>query len=156
MNTMEKSLLKKYITDLAKESKKLQKKLEAISENPPMSYEIVPNLTIKKISADCTVIVDFNISASTLINVKNEKDSSKCTKKFWYDETAATPTCRVNHGVQPTGDVTSAQKALLISNLSTLNNWQVGAPTASCGNCPDGWIYNGKSKCFKVFGGLEY
>ena len=58
--------------------------------------------------------MDFNISASTLINEK-DSDSSKCTKKFWYDETAATPTCRVNHGVQPTGDVTSAQKALLIS-----------------------------------------
>ena len=100
--------------------------------------------------------MDFNISASTLINVKNEKDSSKCTKKFWYDETAATPTCRVNHGVQPTGDVTSAQKALLISNLSALNNWQVGAPTGSCGNCPDGWVYNGKSKCFKVFSALGY
>ena len=100
--------------------------------------------------------MDFNISASTLINVKNEKASSKCTKKFWYDETAARPTCRVNHGVQPTGDVTSAQKALLISNLSALNNWQVGAPTGTCGNCPDGWVYNGKSKCFKVFSALGY
>ena len=99
--------------------------------------------------------MDFNISASTLINA-NEKDSSKCTKKFWYDETTATSTCRVNHGVQPTDAVTSAQKALLISNLSTLNNWQVGAPTGTCGNCPDGWVYNGKSKCFKVFGDLGY
>ena len=99
--------------------------------------------------------MDFKISASTLINA-NEKDSSKCTKKFWYDEPAATPTCRVNHGVQPADAVTSAQKAALISNLITLNNWQVGAPTGSCGNCPDGWVYNGKSKCFKVFSALGY
>ena len=99
--------------------------------------------------------MDFKISASTLINA-NEKDSSKCTKKFWYDEPAVTPTCRVNHGVQPADAVTSAQKAALISNLITLNNWQVGAPTGTCGNCPDGWVYNGKSKCFKVFGALGY
>ena len=99
--------------------------------------------------------MDFNISASTLINA-NEKDSSKFTNKFWYDETTTTSTCRVNHGVQPTDAVTSAQKAHLISNLSTSNNWQVGAPTGTCGNCPDGWVYNGKSKCFKVFGALVY
>ena len=29
--------------------------------------------------------------------------------------------------------------------------WEIGAPTGKFDKCPDEWIYNGKSKCFKYF-----
>ena len=46
-------------------------------------------------------------------------------------------------------------KALVIARRKAAT-WEIGAPTGKSDKCPDEWIYNGKSKCFKEYGQLQF
>ena len=90
--------------------------------------------------------------ASALITA----NTSKCSKSKGAEEGSgsnsggSTTTGSGNSGTsQSTVPILFDEIKKLVLAQRKSASWNVGAPTGSFDKCPDGWIYNGKSKCFK-------
>ena len=59
-------------------------------------------------------------------------------------------------GSQSSTPITPDEIKALVLARRKADTWEVGAPTGKSDKCPDEWIYNGKSKCFKEFGQKEF
>ena len=98
------------------------------------------------------------ISASALIT----GDKSKCKSNASGTSTggnsggSTTPGNTASPGgTQPSAIITQQEIKNLVLAQRQSAKWDVGAPTGLFDKCPDGWIYNGKSKCFKKFLPME-
>ena len=94
------------------------------------------------------------ISASALITGDKSKCKSKANGTSTGGNSGGSTTTGSNSspgGTQPSAIITQQEIKNLVLAQRQSGKWEIGAPTGSFDKCPDGWIYNGKSKCFKKF-----
>ena len=90
-------------------------------------------------------------------DTKNKcKPKANGTDSSGSNSGGSTPTGSGGSGSGSSTPITAQDIKTLVLARRKAGTWEIGAPTGKSDKCPDGWIYNGKSKCFKEYGGMQF